>query len=96
MLSEKLGFELRWTLPSDDIDAKNENQAGSGNGYIILQLISRTANDRYLAFGIRSDDAESQGIPFLMRNPVSIYIILALQVKRSQRVTFYLLRWFSL
>ena len=96
MLSEELGFELRWTLPSDDIDTKNEYQAGNGNGYIILQLISRTANDRYLAFGIRSDDAESQGIPFPMRNPVIMNIMLVLQAKRSQIVIFYQLRCLSL
>ena len=70
MLNEKLGFELRWTLPSDEIDAKNENQ------YIILQLISRTANDRYLAFGVRSDAPENQGIPFIMCNPVIMAFVI--------------------
>ena len=45
-LDAKLGLELRWTMSQDDI---------------ILQLVSNTGNDRYLALGIR-DPTESKGI----------------------------------
>ena len=45
LLDKDFGLELRWTMaaPSD-----GEEESG-----IILQLVSRTASDRYLAFGIR-------------------------------------------
>lgn len=45
-LEPSLGLELRWTLSQDDI---------------ILQLVSNTGNDRYLALGIRDPD-EVKGI----------------------------------
>ena len=45
-LDERLGLELRWTISGEDI---------------ILQLVSNTGNDRYLALGIR-DPTESKGI----------------------------------
>ena len=45
-LDAKLGLELRWTMSQNDI---------------ILQLVSNTGNDRYLALGIR-DPTESKGI----------------------------------
>ena len=46
MLDDKLGLELRWTVSGQDV---------------ILQLVSNTGNDRYLALGIR-DPTESKGI----------------------------------
>lgn len=45
-LDADLGLELRWTLSQDEI---------------ILQLVSNTGDDRYLALGIR-DPTESKGI----------------------------------
>ena len=45
-LDGNLGLELRWTMSQNDI---------------ILQLVSNTGNDRYLALGIR-DPTESKGI----------------------------------
>ena len=53
-LDAKLGLELRWTLGQNDI---------------ILQLISNTGSDRYLALGIR-DPTESKGIAG--KPPISI------------------------
>ena len=45
-------------MPSKDISSQDNNQVG----FIILQLVSQTANDRYLAFGVRSDDdTDSKG-----------------------------------
>ena len=46
MLDDDLGLELRWTISGQDV---------------ILQLVSNTGNDRYLALGIR-DPMENKGI----------------------------------
>jgi hypothetical protein len=48
-LSSSLGLELRWSVTGD----------GSA---IILQLVSATGTDRYLALGVRSPQAGSRGI----------------------------------
>lgn len=47
VLSGSLGLELRWTLSDGDI---------------ILQLVSNTGSDRYLALGVKDDAPTSRGI----------------------------------
>ena len=56
LLDLNFGLELRWTLAPSDGEP----------GDIILQLVSRTASDRYLAFGIRQpkDIQSSEAISF--------------------------------
>ena len=56
-----MGFELRWTMPSKDKNCQDEDDIRDPNCFIILQLVSKTANDRYLAFGVRSDNEQHKG-----------------------------------
>ena len=70
-------------MPSTDISSRDDIERG--DGYIILQLVSQTANDRYLAFGIRSDDTDNPGIvEFLMAS-----IILKRSIVLSNFKNFY-------
>ena len=73
VLHKNLGFELRWTMPSKDKNCQRESEAGSKNCFIILQLVSKTANDRYLAFGVRSNSDNSKGKKAF--NPYINYIV---------------------
>ena len=62
-----MGFELRWTMPSKDKNCQDESEIKDPNCFIILQLVSKTANDRYLAFGVRSDTDKDKGKNHLLR-----------------------------
>ena len=48
-------------MPSKEKNCQHESEAESQNCFIILQLVSKTANDRYLAFGVRSNSDNSKG-----------------------------------
>jgi len=48
-------------MPTKDKNCQDENEDRDQNCFIILQLVSKTANDRYLAFGIRSDTEKDKG-----------------------------------
>ena len=61
VLHKDLGFELRWTMPTKDKNCQLDYNAESKNCFIILQLVSNTANDRYLAFGVRTDSDDDKG-----------------------------------
>ena len=61
-LHPDLGLELRWSLTED-------------NQVIILQLVSRTGSDRYLAFGIREQDDQEldmAGVPRMIGGDVVV------------------------
>ena len=44
-----------------DKNCQDEDDVRDPNCFIILQLVSQTANDRYLAFGVRSDSEQHKG-----------------------------------
>ena len=63
LLDGQFGLELRWTLaPSTDDMSDDHGGLGHHQSDIILQLVSKTASDRYLAFGVRkAQDDQSEG-----------------------------------
>ena len=48
-------------MPTKDKNCQLDYNAESKNCLIILQLVSHTANDRYLAFGVRTDSDDDKG-----------------------------------
>ena len=55
LLDSSFGLELRWTLTAPSDGGESDQQQSD----IILQLVSRTASDRYLAFGVRNPETDS-------------------------------------
>ena len=65
LLDLNFGLELRWTLASSESDDEP--------GGIILQLVSRTASDRYLAFGIRQPKDTQSSEAFSKNDNVRLF-----------------------